>query len=233
MSRRSSFTRRIEATAALLGIAVAASAAGAPDLAGQASEEAPAGEAEARTWCFLAKPAPSCRAYPILEVQAMTGIASTTLTRPIGPSRPAFDEWNLEFNLGHVFNLSPRWSVGGLVTLGSNSGGFDGARGRLRYWISPDFSLEADAGVIRTNLGSYAPVSTGPSLAVRANVFDVTFIAVRYDRVAVPATRETPSSTQSGLSAGIGAMGPTAIVASGLIGLGVGVLILLLAGSMS
>lgn len=197
----------------------------------------PAGNASAseqnpdpRSWCFLADPAPRCRSYPILEVRGTWGLASTVLPRPLGADRRAFDEFNLEFGLGHAFNLTPRWGVGGRITLGTNVGGFDGARARVRYWASEAVSVEADVGMIRTNLGSYAPVSTGPSVGLRANLFDVGTLGVRYDAVKVPADGPVPGGWQSGLSATGGFAGPTALVASGLIGIGVLAFIIAFAG---
>lgn len=187
-------------------------------------------ESVTRSWCFLADPAPRCGSYPVLEVQGTWGLASTTLERPIGADQEAFGEFNLEFALGHVFNLAPRWGVGGYLTLGTNVGGFDGARARVRYWASPAVSLEADVGMIRTNLGSYAPVSSGPSLGLRANLFDVATLGARYDAVDVPPGGPVPPGRQSGLSLTGGFAGPTALVASGLIGIGVAAFIVAFAG---
>lgn len=195
--------------------------------AGSASSE---DARQPRSWCFLADPAPRCRSYPILEVQGTWGLASTVLPRPIGSDRRAFDEFNLEFTLGHAVNLTPRWGVGAGITLGTNVGGFDGARARVRYWASEAVSVEADVGMIRTNLGSYAPVSTGPSVGLRANLFDVGTLGVRYEAVDVPGTEFLPGGWQSGLSVTGGFAGPTAIVASGLIGIGVAAFIIAFAG---
>lgn len=201
-----------------------------PDSSATAGSSSRPEAPEPRAWCFLAEPAPRCRSYPILEVRGTWGLASTVLPRPIGPDRRAFDEFNLEFTLGHVVNLTPRWGAGAGITLGTNVGGFDGARARVRYWASEAVSVEADVGMIRTNLGSYAPVSTGPSVGLRANLFDVGTLGVRYDAVNVPATEFLPGGWQSGLSVTGGFAGPTAIVASGLIGIGVAAFIIAFAG---
>lgn len=208
----------------VIGLALGAGAT--PSVA--QSPSGPAGRAA----CFRIRPAPACRSYWLVEVQGVVPVASSTQSDAFRGNVSVFDDNNLEFNLGHMFNVTSGLSLGGAVTLGSGSGGVpDGARARVRWWTARAVSLELEAGVVRTNLGSWvgSPL-VGPSLGVRANLFDVGAVLLRYDRVDVPSEGRWAGGPASGVSMGASASSGSALVVSAIIGLGLAILMLTFPG---
>lgn len=186
--------------------------------------------------CLRIRPAPFCRSYWIVEVGGVFPVASSKQTdRARGSAVDVFADNNLEFNLGHMINASSTVSVGGIVALGSGSGGVpDGARARVRWWATPKDSFELEAGIVRTNLGSRvgSPLM-GPSIGVRLTLREPAEAAVfiRYDRVNVPAELGSwEGGSAWGVSLGASVSGGEAVVVSGLIGLGGLLLVLILGG---
>ena len=185
-----------------------------------------------RLACFRIRPLPACRGYWLVEVQGVVPIASTKQTDVFRGSVDVFDDNNLEFNLGYMLNVSRSLSGGGAIVLGSGSGGIpDGARARLRWWTREKLSLELEGGILRTNLGSWvgSPL-VGPSIGVRANLYDIGALLVRYDRVEVPADEPWAGGAASGLSLGASASSGGALVVSTLIGLGLVLMMFALSG---
>ena len=216
------------ATTRWLILGVASIALGAP-LEAQVNQTESAGIA-----CFRIRPAPFCRSYWIVEVQGVFPVASSMQTQfSGGQGAPGIEvdvsaDNNLEFNLGHMINASSKVSVGGAVVLGSGSGGVpDGARARVRWWATPGASFELEAGVVRTNLGrGLSPPLVGPSLGARLNLRDAGAVLIRYDRVKVPSDDQWSGGSAWGLSLGASASSGRAVVISGLIGLGLLLLVL-------
>ncbi|HSM03202.1 MAG TPA: hypothetical protein VK858_01220 [Longimicrobiales bacterium] len=188
--------------------------------------------------CFTIRALPECRGYLVVEVQGVFPVASTSqgYAGVVGTppqSRRVFRDSNLEFNLGYMVNATSALSLGGALTLGSGSGGVpDGARARARWWMHPRLSVELEAGVHRTNLGSFvgSPL-TGPSVAGRLNVRDLGAVFLRYDRVDVPADGRWAGGPASAVSVGAGASSGAALVSGALIGLAVIGLVLIAPGS--
>lgn len=183
--------------------------------------------------CFRVSPAPQCSTYWLIEVQGVVPVGSSRQTDAFRGDVAVFDDNNLEFNLGHMWNVRPDLSAGGAIALGSGSGGIpDGARARLRWWTWPSLSLELEGGIVRTNLGSWigTPVS-GPSVGIRANFRDVGALLLRYDRIEVPADDNWAGGPASGVSFGASASGGGAIAVSALIGLAIALLVFASPGS--
>lgn len=181
-----------------------------------------------RAGCFRIRPAPACRSYWLVEVQGVVPVASSSQPDAIRGTVSVFDDNNLEFNLGHMLNVTSELSLGGAVTLGSGSGGVpDGVRARVRWWMAPEVSLEFEGGVLRTNLGSWvgSPLM-GPSIGLRVNLFDVGAVLLRYDQVDVPSDGRWSGGPASGISLGASASSGNAVVVSTIIGLGLTVLML-------
>lgn len=182
--------------------------------------------------CFRIHPAPRCRSYWIVEVQGVFPVYSSTQTHDFRGTVDVFDDRNLEFNLGHMVNVTPGISAGAALVLGSGSGGVpDGVRGRVRWWATPGASLELEGGVLWTNLGSGvgSPLA-GPSVGARLNVRDMGAVFLRYDRVNVPSDGPWSGGPASALSVGASASSGGAIIVSALIGLGLLVLVLVAPG---
>ena len=187
-----------------------------------------------RAACFRISAAPECRGYWIVETQFVTPLTSSEQIYPFRGSVPVFDDNNVEFNLGYMINATPTLSLGGAVALGSGSGGVpDGARARLRWWARDGLSLEAEGGIVRTNLGSWVGTPlVGPSVGVRANFNDFGALLLRYDRVEVPADGVWSGGPASALSGGVGVSSGAAVAAGALIGVGLVVILIALgAGS--
>ena len=184
--------------------------------------------------CFRIQAAPQCRSYWIAEVQGVFPVSSSSQGFRYGGGAPetrraVFDDKNLEVNLGYMVNATARMSLGAALAVGSGSGGVpDGARARFRWWVTPGMSVGFEAGIVRTNLGSWvgSPL-IGPSAGARLNYRDIGSLLVRFDHVNIPADESWSGGGASGVSVGASASGGGALVAGGLIGLGLLVLVLI------
>ncbi len=184
--------------------------------------------------CFRIHPLPECRSYWIVEVQGVFPVASSAqgYRYVVGDpenQRDVFEDNNLEINLGYMLNATPSVSLGAALAVGSGSGGVpDGARARLRWWATRVASVEIEAGMVRTNLGSWigSPV-TGPSAGARLNYRDIGSVLVRFDRIRIPADELWSGGAASGISVGASASSGGALVTGALIGLGLIVLVLI------
>lgn len=120
--------------------------------------------------CFRGRPLPACGSFAIVELQG---------DAPLGHR-----EWStLEWNLGGMTNLTRRYALGGVLTLGT--GGtypITGARLRARRWLSPDVAAEVGTGFMHTHgSGTPFPVAASGSVDVRLNLRDQGSLFLRWD----------------------------------------------------
>jgi hypothetical protein len=150
------------------------------------SAQAPDSSASApRVGCFRGETRPTCASFWLIELQGSTALlAPNYLVQEADYSyRVDESEAQYELTLGHMANLNRDWAVGGAVSLGTGADdAFTGFRGRVRRWVSPDLSLEFEAGLARDrgNYGWYSP-TTGFSTGLRFNIQDYGSVFVRYD----------------------------------------------------
>ena len=209
---------------------VAAAAAAVP-LGGQQASSPAVG-------CLRGRPLASCRSFWIVEAQGVFPLlaSSRSILFPgaqgperAGPTGGSYSmkafESQLEWNLGHMVNVSPRVAVGGAVTLGTGSSDpLTGVRGRARWWITDEVSAEGEAGMLRSNGGGgYHDAVNGATFGARLNIRDQGAVFLRYDVLQLP-TVETeyqvdPGGRQSGFSLGVGVGSVPALVGTGAVGL--------------
>lgn len=221
-------------TAAALGILAAAP----PTMA----QEVTQGEGGPKVACLRGRPLPECRSFWIIEMQGHSPLAQTERDVIYGGGQPVriqTFENELEWNLGHMVNLTDHFAVGGVLAAGTaGRDGFAGLKLRMRQWIVDDVSIEAQGGLLRTNI--QYPSLTGITADVRLNIRDQGSFFVRWDGVDVP-PESYPDGVyhdfggfQQAVSVGVGLGSVPALVGTG--GLGLGYVILLgifLAGDSS
>jgi len=178
--------------------------------------------------CFRGQPIPNCRSFWIFEVQGQTPVAQSR--RPVfygdaPPVRMHSFESELEWNLGHMINLTPDWAVGGVVTVGTGTGDhISGAKVRARRWLNPSVSLEVQGGLLRT--GNRDPAPMGVTGDLRLNIRDQGSVFVRWDGVnlveigAPGADYYDPAAFAQAFSVGIGIGSIPAVIGTGALGLG-------------
>lgn len=212
--------------------------AGAGPLGGQEAPTAP--EGTPKVGCLRGQPEPRCRSFWIVEMQGTTALWQTTRTVSYGggweTATHAFEE-RLEWNLGHMVNVSPRYAVGGVLTVGNgNTDALTGVRLRGRRWISKDVSVELEGGLIRTTAGGAAyPGQNGVTADVRLNIRDQGSFFVRWDGVSIPEVRRgdyeypfhDPGGFHHGLSVGAAAGSVPALIGTGALGLAYTILLAL------
>jgi len=196
--------------------------------------------------CFRGQPLPACRSFWIVEMQAYTPLAQSTRQvsytgAPLTPLE-SFEE-QLEWNLGHMANITPRLAVGGLFTLGTGagSGAFAGLKGRVRRWLNGDVSLELEGGWLRT--GAQYPTASGVTADVRLNIRDHGSFFVRWDGIDLPSQSfdygggygyVDGGGFQQALSVGASAGSVPALVGTGALAVGYVILLgVFLAGDTS
>ena len=217
--------RGVAAAAWLTAAAIAADG-----VAAVAQEVGSAGE-DPRVACFRGRPLPACKSFWIIEMQGHAPLIQTSRTVTYTPGYPlrqtAFGS-ELEWNLGHMVNLGPSWALGGVVTAGTGAGeAFTGLKLRARRWMSPNISVEAEGGLLRTDgNGALYPNENGVTADVRLNIRDYGSFYVRWDGVSVPARRygpdgsDDPGGFHQALSVGVGLGSLPALVGTGALGLG-------------
>lgn len=197
--------------------------------AGEASAQVPGvREHGAKVGCLRGRPLPDCKSFWIVEMQAHTPLAQTERTVIYaygGPSRMQMFENVLEWNAGHMVNLTDRFALGGVATLGTQGvNGFSGLKIRARRWMSEDVAVELQAGLLRT--GERYPPATGMTADLRLDIRDQGAFFVRWD--GVPLSEISHPETghydlggfQQALSVGVGLGSVPALVGSGALGLG-------------
>lgn len=222
-------TIRVLATA--LGVA-AALASDAPASGRRAAAQAGTETAGASRICFRGGPKPGCRSFWLVEMQYYSPLAQTTRMVYYGggfPSPVQEFEDELEWNVGHMFNVTSSLAIGGVFTLGTGggSGAFSGLKARVRRWLGPDMSLELEGGLLRT--AARYPSANGVTSDARLNIRDQGSVFVRWDGLNVPRYAVDygggfgfidDGGFQQALSAGIGLGSVPALVGTGALGLG-------------
>jgi hypothetical protein len=193
--------------------------------------------------CLRGRPLPACRSFWIVEMQGTQPlIQSQRTTRLPGGAdvlRDTFEE-TLEWNVGHMVNVSPTFAVGGVLTVGTgNDDAFRGARIRGRRWLTPNVSLELEAGVIQGNAsGTRYPGVTGPTADLRLNVRDQGSFYVRWDALTLDPLSYPgdpgfydPGGTQNAVSVGASLGSIPALIGTGALAVAYAVLLGALLGS--
>jgi hypothetical protein len=161
----------------------------------------------------------------VVEASVRLPLGSTSHVETL-PQRTAkvqtFEEPELDWNFGYMANVSRRWAVGGVVTVGTgSSGALTGLEGRVRYWLDERLSLELQAGALRTDLGGRDTRDPpwGITADVRLNAGDNASLFVRWDAVRphFDPRMEWTGETQHAFFAGLGT-GSTWAVASSAAG---------------
>lgn len=186
--------------------------------------------------CFRGQPTPICRSFWIFEMQGQTPVAQSR--RPIfyqdePPVQMHSFESELEWNLGHMMNLTPSWALGGVVTLGTGTGDhISGVKARARRWLNPNVSLELQGGLLRT--GNRQPAPMGVTADVRLNIRDQGSVFVRWDGVDLDELGTPgghyydPAAFAQAFSVGIGVGSTPAAIGTGALGLGFAIVLGLL-----
>lgn len=204
--------------------------------------------AEPAIGCWQGRPLPECRSFWLFEVQGNLLLAGSDRVVAFVDGResrrPAFQN-NLEWNLGHMVNVSETVAVGGHFTIGTGSSDLlTGLKARARWWLHRDYSVELGAGGFRTDLtGSLAGDATwGATVEARINIQDRGSFFLRWDGVDAPPQRviadpdAPPPMSESGfenaLYAGVAVGSDWAAIATAAGGVGYLVLLgVFLAGS--
>lgn len=182
--------------------------------------------------CLRGRPLPACTTFWIVEMQGSTPLAQTTrivsYSGEYEQGSNALDQ-ELEWNLGHMVNLSPTFALGGVLTLGNgNSDALTGVRLRARRWLGQDVSVELQAGLLRTTAGGATyPGIHGATTDVRLNIRDHGSFFVRWDGVDIPEKHgnvdwwfHDPGGFHHGVSVGASAGSVPALIGTGALGLG-------------
>lgn len=186
-------------------------------------------QAGRKVGCLRGRPLDACRSFWIIEMQGQTPLAQTTREVVYGgdvPSGLTAFESELEWNLGHMVNVTPKLAVGGVVSAGTNggSGVLAGLKVRVRRWLTEDISLEVEGGLLRTE--DRYPVAHGVTADLRVNVRDQGSFFVRWDGVDIAPLRAPggsyfdPGGFEQALSVGVGLGSVPALVGTGALGLG-------------
>jgi hypothetical protein len=181
-----------------------------------------------RVGCFRGRPLPACKSFWITEMLGETPLAQTTYRVQSGGYAYPIESFEdqLEWNLGHMVNVSERYAVGGLLSAGTAGGStLSGVKARGRRWLSEGLSLEVDAGLLRQD--SYPSAANGVTLAARLNIRDQGAFYIRWDGIGLPENpypipgSYDPGGFQQAFSVGAGLGSIPALVGTGALGLGV------------
>jgi len=180
-----------------------------------------------RLGCFRGRPLPACRSFWIVEMQAEAPLAQTTQTITFTGESPyeiGFFERKLEWNLGHMLNLTPRHAVGGVLTAGTASTHFlSGVKLRGRTWLNADVSVELEGGLL-TGMEVHPEPSLSVTADARLNIRDQGFFYVRWDGLQVPPEQHPLFTTEGGfqqaLSVGAGLGSLPSLVGTAAVGIG-------------
>ncbi len=188
------------------------------------------GTSGAQVGCFRGRPLPACRSFWLIEMQGSTPLVQTTrrVTSDNGPGyvRDAVES-ALEWNLGHMVNVSERYAIGGALIVGTGNGDpLTGIVARGRRWLTTDVSVEVETGVARRNAGdSNVGGISGLTTAARLNIRDQGSFFVRWDALSLPEQNypynnyHDPGGIHHGLSVGASAGSVPGLFATGGLGL--------------
>lgn len=211
------------------------------DVAGLQAQDAQA--SEPRTGCFRGRPLPACKSFWLVEMQGFTPLVQTKRLVRYSDGQPveatAFES-SLEWNLGHMVNVSPTFAIGGTLSVGPHGGSgiFTGLKARARHWLSEDLSLELAGGLLEA--GGHYPSARGATADARINVRDHGAFFVRWDGVSLSGIQYPDASYvdeggfQQAVYVGAAAGSVPALIGTGALGLGyVIVIALVIAGDPS
>jgi hypothetical protein len=92
--------------------------------------------------CFRGRPLPECKEFWIVE-ERLEFRANDINSLPYPASV------NLAIDLGHMFNITRRYAIGGSCYFAANSNrNVEGLRLRYRYWINRETSFDISPGII-------------------------------------------------------------------------------------
>ena len=190
-------------------------------------------EVQPQVGCFRGRPLPECKSFWIIEMQGVRPLAQTSRIVQNGDHRVERLEFTsvLQWNLGHMVNVGDDWAIGGVVTLGTNTERWLSAyNGRIRRWVNPHLSIEAEVGALLSNGTSGAK---GGTAAMRLNIRDQGSVFLRWDvlRLSERTTSHwdiyDPGGTQHSVSLGAGLGSVPALVGTGALGVGALILVAL------
>jgi hypothetical protein len=167
--------------------------------------------------------------FPLIEIQGMLPLMKVEVPNP--PSSP-IDVFGrrAEGNFGLMVNVGPRWAIGGSLFGGGDDqgGSWRGFRARVRRWINPTFSGELVAGSLRDHVRG----SNGVTAEARVTGGDLGALFVRWNGLdasprlhPVDGTVVYAGGFEQTVDVG-GAVGSTATVIVGAVGLVVGIVAL-------
>lgn len=191
--------------------------------------------------CYRGRPAPQCQRFVLTEVgyygraagssQTFTYSATTPDGSPLAYSHTERDiESQLTFEVGLMANRGPRSALGATLLLGAGHGGADvGVKGRYRRWLTPDgIALDVGAGVISGGgYSSEARNATGSGVTadIALNAADYGAVVLRTDALRIHG--RTTSAVYGGVRLG----SRPALVGTGVLAVGLLLLVLALANS--
>jgi hypothetical protein len=184
----------------------------------------------AQNFCLNGSPPPACSSFMILEMGGVLPVAQTSRTVRSGQgSYPvqSFDD-RLQWEVGAMKNLDERWAVGGSARLGSGSSGvLTGLAARGRRRLGPVVSVDMSAGVGFSSFGGTR--HPDPVVDARLNFRDDFYAGLRYESARVPPSSyldyQDPGGRQHAVSVLVGTGSEWAIGASGLLAIGLAVLL--------
>ena len=230
-STRSDSSMRRSALRTALGCAVVLACVGAPGSTPLYGQDNASGGVRPQVACFRGRPLPACKSFWIVEMQGSAPLAQTRRVVYYDVAMPIRDpalESALEWNLGHMVNLGDRWAAGGVVTVGTgNSDPLTGLKARARRWLSPDISIELEAGLLRSNASdTQFPGVNGGTADLRLNIRDQGSFFVRWDVLSLPeqdfpaySSYYDPGGIHHGVGIGVAAGSVPALVGTGGLGL--------------
>lgn len=218
---RSMVALEITAVALATGSAGSLAALAAQTVGGDQGVEAP------KIGCFRGRPLPACKSFWIVEMQGTTPLAQTTRQVAYSDGLPVpveSYESQLEWNLGHMANLNPKFALGGVITLGTPGGSLlSGIKARARRWLNDDVSIELEGG---WRTADQYPRGNGATADLRLNVRDQGSFFLAWDgkvlpRQEFPGSFLDPGGFAQAFSVGAGLGSVPALVGTGALGLGV------------
>jgi hypothetical protein len=203
-------------------------------------------EGRQQVGCFRGRPPPACKSFWIVEMQGVSPVAQTSriVENRGGPTyrQEAFSS-QLEWNLGHMVNMGPRYAIGGVVTAGTGNGdALTALKLRVRRWLGSDLSLEAEGGLLWNDAnGGSTSGAIGGTAALRLNIRDQGSFFLRWDMLPLASQSYSfydpgdpfiggyhdPGGTQHALSIGVGTGSVPALITTAATGLTLAVLLAL------
>jgi hypothetical protein len=139
---------RLAWAALLAGIALAPAAASAQiDTPGEAPRRAPGGQ---RAFCYVGRPAESCRMFLVAEGNAYGAFAGSRYRRTGYQGevrRHRHLAPHIAWEVGAMRNITERDAVGAVLLVGGDANGERVAlKGRYRRWLTPRSAVDVGAG---------------------------------------------------------------------------------------